>query len=414
MERALVLARGAAGLRAGSWLAAQGASVRWIGLEGLPSAPPSLLAVSGEAHGLTQLLGPVVDTRPRLGLWFDGRVVDVPRRRRDLHGLCGEPSLGGVLRWAVARARGGRDDTLAGWCRAELGPVPTERIALPLASTRLGGDAEQLAARQALRLFGGGMAGGWWAPTGDTGDWADGRREAILDGGGEVLENVAIESLEVEDGRVVAVHTEFGRELVDGVVHTDLPPAEVLELLPADAIPAGLRQQVAELPAAHRIEVTVSVEPVALPWVLNIVRGPMGVSRITRVPDAPGMPRPDSLIVEIVAQSDDPAWTDDDVAAGRAVDALRRLAVVRSMSPVVHREARSVPRCTAAAEATTGRLLEVWDRLGIVPVGETALHSSLTIYDESVWLSLAPGGLRAARRALAPTGRRRTPWTFVA
>jgi hypothetical protein len=411
MDRAVVLASSVAGLRAGSWLAERGVAVRWLGLGPLPVPTPWPPALRGRPAELEPLVGGVSEVRPVRALLVDGALHDVPRRRRDLLRLGGPPGPADLVRWALARL--GRADSLEGWCAAHLGPVFTRRIALPYAASRLGGPAGLLAAGQGSALFGREDAG-WQAPEADPEAWAEGRREAMLDAGGEVLEDVEVGSFEVDEGGVVAVHTEFGRELVDELVFVDLEPARLLSLLPAEAVPAGLHRELARLPAAGEVVVELHGAASALPWVVHVADAARPGFRVFRPADAPGVPSPHRVQVQLAALADDPVWLDDSAAGAAALRTVRGL-VDDATVHRIERSAGALIRCAPAAEAALDRALQAWGPLGLVPVGPRALHAPLDLEDEATWLTLVTSGTspQQARRTLLKPGARGHPWTLV-
>src|SRR5690606_957661 len=98
------------------------------------------------------------------------------------------------------------------------------------------------------------------------------QRAAVLAAGGEVLEGVGIEQLELVDGRIAAVLTDVGREHVERLLFVDASPRTVGTWLPAEVLDEGWRFDLARLEGRQAAQVTLPVAGAdALPWELHVV-----------------------------------------------------------------------------------------------------------------------------------------------
>jgi len=211
--------------------------------------------------------------------------------------------------------------------------------------------------------------------------------DAVLDKGGEVLDGVAIEGFDVEDGRVTAVQTDHGREHVLGRLFVDAPIDDVAEWveLPVDA------EQVDALTPAHRIQVTLKIDSVdVLPWLLDTPVG-MPFERVTR----PGL-LPQSqdwwsfVTVHIACSDGSVVWMfSDDELIARVIDALAPLGKAHASQAVVQRLPWGASR---GGDEDTLALQQQLNAMGITPLWRTIGHE-LTLVEEIRW---AEGVLQSA------------------
>jgi len=412
-DRALVVCRTEAGVRAAAWLAHHGVAVRLLCTGPFPRPLGAGLAYRGRPEQLGTILGEVVDVRPSTALSIGSATIDAPRRKRDLLAAVGAGGPGGLARYVVGRALRPSDNAMEWVCRW-LGAAVWDEAIGPWLAKRLGGPAARVPAGVAYGLFGRGDPEGWWAP-GHSGSqrvsaWVDG----VIEAGGEALEEVSIEEIEIEHGRIVAVVTEFGRELVEGRLITDLPPGELAALLP-DA--AGLdRVELSSWPLSDRVEVEVKVEAEAHPWLRWVCTDRQRLASVRRGWGSAGEPRPDRLIAELVLPAGDAFHGADDAALGELATVLLDGLCTQVGSPLrVRRHRRVVSRSFPRVEEGWGELALRYQALGVLPVGETGWGLPHDLCDELALLERARDGAVVAtlRQQLLGHGAPEEPWIAV-
>jgi len=128
---------------------------------------------------------------------------------------------------------------------------------------------------------------------------ADWQREVVLDAGGDVLTDVAVEGIEVEEGRVVSVLADYGWERVDGELWTDASPEQLAHWCPslrdwegpnvADALTVSFRAS----EGPPRVDILETGAPL---WRLNFSEG-----RCTAWATIPQSVSSDSVVAAMVA-----------------------------------------------------------------------------------------------------------------
>lgn len=402
-ERALVLCRGVAGLEAAAWLASRGVAVRLLCLGALPEPLHWPVAYRGPASLVRPLAGSSRPTPVRRGVWVQGRMAPAPTRKRDLVALSGEAGWWGLGAALFDRRHDG--PSARAWGRGRFGATAFDRVLGPWLTQRTGVGARELPAGAARALVGRGDPDGWWR-------CAEGaaRRErwidAIHEAAGEVLEDVGVEGVELDDGRLVALETEFGRELVEGALVTDLAPGALAALgLP---VPAGGD-------AVDAVEIELEVErplEVDVLWVLG-ERPPLVALYAGH--DAAGEPT-SSVVARMVLPLGHPAAAASDARLGH----LARTLVDGIVTPLdaphrVRRHPGSVAAPRRAEEAAWPERCRAYQRLGIQPVGEVAWQVPHAPGDALRPLALAmEGAVVATQRArLSPSGPPEEPWCLV-
>ncbi|HHO52803.1 MAG TPA: hypothetical protein ENK18_18490 [Deltaproteobacteria bacterium] len=382
LERAVVLSEGPPGLRVAAWLARRGVAVRHLGLGPTPVDPAWPSVVVGHRSVLQPWTGRLIDVAgPRRPL-HRGELVEIPGRRRDLAAAAGG-SLIGLTRDLRPRRR--RPTTLGEWGVRQHGVSAWEGLLRPLLTKQLGTGCDPLPVSLAGLLIAPAGARGW-APGTDAREAAEAQREAVLSAGGESLCSVQVEGIEVEDGRVAAVMTEFGRERVDGGLYTDLPPSHIASLLPKDALTAGARAALAALPVEARTVVELRVEAAGLPWEIWVTDPQSPAIRLQRASGRPGEPRPDRLFVTVGGPEAE--------AEGVAQRLVSPLAEVKGVLGTTRHTVPVALRSTEGLDA-----LKRLGALGIVGVGARALHLPLSLSHEAR-LAAAWAAARAPGQAL--------------
>ncbi len=396
-DRAVVLCRTAAGMRAATWLAQRGVAVRVLCVEAeLPTEEVAIAA--GEREGLEILLGPVDAAEPSLAVWHGGRVHPLPRRKRDLARMSdgGGAGLVGLL---AARLHSG--PTAEDWVRRWFGGATWTEAVQGWLDHRLAGPSARAPAGVARRVLGGAARGGWWRPRWGGVERAERRTGCILDAGGEVLVDVAVDGLEVEHGRIVGVRSEFGFEPVDGPLYTDLPPAELTALLDERGRPVAPHP-----PMGDRVRAL--VEGRLRGQGMLVLDGARRLIQLARAHDGHG------VVADIVLAPGEPLFDATDTQIGEALrprlDGLvEDLGSVRS----VRREARRIACPRPSAEAPWEALVHRYAALGVQPVGETGWLLPVSIADELALLEHAAAGAVVAtqRQEWLRDGAPLEPWS---
>ena len=398
-ERAVVLSMGSAGGRASAWLARRGVAVRHLGMDGSNGRiafddPVEPAAIHGDAATVGSWIGSAIDVTARRGIWIRGQLHPMPTRRRQLAALCDGSS------WGLAvdlRPRGRPPRSIDAWGPRHFGQVAYQRLLRPLFAKRLGASPAEVSADLAALLVGS-ARGRWWAPSDDPAAAAAQRTEAVLDAGGEALQDVEVHGLEVEGGRITAVMTEFGREHVPDRLYTDLPARSLVRLLPSDVLSQGDRAALDALPVTTRARVDLRVEAASLPWSVWVAGADVAALQVRRFVGRSGEPRPDRVRVDL-------CHAPPDEEAGRL--ARRIVSTMATVKGVIAVSRHLVPCPPSPAGAAALRRL--WD-LGIVAVGAAALHLPLGVGQE------ADLGIRGVNHAdplgglTAPTSVRGRSW----
>ncbi len=374
--RAVVIARGEAALRASAWLARGGSAVRHLGLRAVAPEQTELDSpwLYGQPWVLEPWVGRTVPVRPRRHLYARGRLVAVPRRRRDLARLAGG-SLGALARDLRPRLRSPR--TLGQWGERTFGRKAWRGVLRGVVSKRLGVSCDAVDPRFAALLLGPEVGAAWRALSGGAQAAHARRVELVLDAGGEVLDGVHVEGLEVVDGRIVAVLTEFGREHVPGRLYTDLRPERVAAWLPRGVLAPSTLGALRSLPLQERSVVVVSVDASGLPWEAWVADADVPIVRFHRPAISEGtaapLPRTDQVVVELEC------LVPEAEAEALAVGFLAGLGLEAQPLRVLRR-AHVLP---VLEGPSSDALQQLW-ALGVTPVGAHASHLSLSMAQEAV------------------------------
>lgn len=396
-DRAVVLCRTAAGMRAATWLAQRGVAVRVLCLEAeLPTEEVAMVA--GPREGLEAMLGPLDAAEPSLTVWHGGQVHPLPRRKRDLARMS-SGGAGGL--WGLLAARLHRGPTAEDWVRHWLGgPTWTDAVQGWL-DHRLAGPSARAPAGVARRVLGGAARGGWWRPRWDGVARAEQRTGRILDAGGEVLVDVAVDGLDVEHGRIVGVRSEFGFEPVDGPLYTDLAPAELTALFDESDRPIAPHP-----PMGDRVRV--DVEGRLSGHGMLVLDGARRLIQLARAHDGEG------VVADVVLAPGEPLFDATDRQIGEAMrprlgGLVDGLGSVRS----VRREVRRITCPRPSAEAPWEVLVHRYAALGVQPVGETGWLLPVSIPDELALLEHAAAGAVVAtqRQEWLRDGPPLEPWS---
>lgn len=384
LERAVVLSGGAAGLRVSAWLARRGVAVRHLGIGPVPIDTVWPSVVVGQRSVLQPWTGRLIDVSGPRRLLHRGALVELSGRRRDLVRQVGG-SWVGLTRDLRPRRRPAT--TLGEWGVRRYGASTWDALLRPLLTKRLGTGCDPLPAALAGLLIAPSGARGW-APALGASEVAGAQQEAVLSAGGEPLQEVSVDGIEVEGGRIVSVMTEFGREHVDDVLYTDLPPARIAAWLPEGALSPADREALDALPTEARTILTLEVDAAGLPWEIWVPDPDSPVIQLRRAFGRPGEPRPDRLHVHLKGALSQPE------ALALAQQVVAPLAEVEGPAGVVQ---HSVP-VVSWAEAGQ-RALRRLSALGVVGVGADALHLPLSLTHEAR-LAAAWAAARPPERAL--------------
>jgi hypothetical protein len=407
-DRAVVLCRTSSGLRAASWLARQGVAVRLLCTTRFPvdSGP---VVVAGVRSDVEEWLGPCADVRPKLEVWHGGRAHALPTRKRDVLAMVGGTGPLAMLSYAAGRAAP-QGPTAEDWVTSWFGRPVWDRAVHGWLDHRLAGPGARSPAGVVRRLLGRGTHGGWWLPTNDGEERLAHAVASIHESSGEALEDVGVEGLEVENGRVVGVRTEFGLDHVDGPLYTDFTPAELSPLLGDGALLAP------KTPMADRV--LVEVRGSLVPWAMLVLEPARGLVALSRsCAGSGGSPLPDRVVAEAIVGHVDPLFGADDATLGRAIRE-RLVGLLDGLGDVVRvvREPARVACPRPSAEAPWEALVHRYQSLGIQPLGETGFLLPMSRMDELGVLRGAQQGavIQTQRESLLQQGAPEEPWSLLA
>lgn len=422
MGERVVIGAGPDGLRAAAVLATAGHQVTLLqaGASAHGLRHPELPQSTGRMHThddvrelAEQVLGPLVEA-PDMGrgVLLRGRRAWLPMGRRRFLSLLPPTRLPALARgWLDARKEVAETDLVAGggreersyrdWVVRRMGQPAYQDLYRSWATRRWGLDADQLGVSVAR------VHHAW--PDEGPHQVAGGRydvalqlaEETVLAAGGQVRTGVRIAGLQVEGGRVDAVHLEDGSTVaVDGPLWVARSPATVLSWLPA-SVSAAAERDAQGLPSAGLQVVCLKGEVDGLPEELFVldedapfwsVVSPYGIKEF-------------ALFMSTVPAGQD--FPDDDGLVARTAEVAERLGV-GSFSAEEARVERVVdhqPTWTVGGHARLHRVINLFEELGIVAVGRTGTWSSI---DPGVELRLA-----AAYRDLDRPDQRETLRTLV-
>lgn len=423
MQRAVVIGSSPAGLRAAAVLASHGVETRYLGTAAEPSGvgvePPFGLGAvgvrDGEEAGLARVWGAVGDhVEARRGLWLGGRLYELPLGRSALVDVLRTSAPRAIAGVVAARTRhrlgnvvdlGREERSYQAWLVNRVGAGVHERLFAPYARKRWASEPDELTPWLAWWTHTRPAPRRWVAPAAGQAAAVAHQHELILGAGGEVLEGVVIEAIEV-DGRVVAVLTDSGREHVDELLAVDLSPRALAERLPDEVVDEAWRFDAARLATAHRVQVTVPARADSLPWDLHVVDAERPFWRLTRPGLLPGEQRWDGMVTaHLTLNEDDPLWRVDDDALGATVrDALADIATVEG-DPIVQRLPDAVPLHRITTAPALARRLDALDGLGVLAVGPRAAFRPMDAAEEAALVDAIVGrepraGPPGARRVI--------------
>lgn len=415
MERAVLIGGSPSALLAAAVLAERGVAVRVLSrsgdvMEG-PGLPPwgrgayCVRDAAGRAALESALGGVVPHPEPTRGVWWKENLHPLPFRRRDTIASLGAARAGNVARDLFRiRARGRLDNVVSmgteqrsyeRWLVSRIGESLYGELHRGYARNRFAADPREVLPILAWRTVAREAPREWVCRGLDPAGFVDAVRERILEAGGELLEDVEVESLEVEGGRIRAVETSVGRELVEDVLFVDVPPGEVVSWLPEEQVDAKTAFQTARLVCGDRLQVTLRADAEALPWAchLAVEGGPAWL--LTRPGLLPGCARWIGHVTAHVTLA--PGEEAADVVE-RVREQLGALVSLRGGEPFVQRLAGATPMLNLVAQPALGHVLGLFDRLGIVGVGRGAFR------DLEAWEHLTM--LQQTLDCPPPTGRR--------
>jgi hypothetical protein len=351
---------------------------------------------------LEQLMSPVVPLPDdSAAVWLDGRVHPLPLGIADVVRAFGARGAEGVVsarlrtRFGRTLALGGEARSYADWVAQRLGREVLSTLHSPYATARFGLSPEGLSAQLAY----------------ETHCRQPGRRLAfamgpdqlrqhlidrILEAGGEVLEDVEVDEIEVADGTVVAVQTNHGREHVEGTLFVDAPLQEIAMWLPTPLV-AGWEFDLSRLQHRHGLEVTLNAPTEALPFELHLIG--LRAWKLTRRGLLPGWASSiGTVTAHLTLTEHDPLWLAPDGEVGEVVGAdLSRVVSVSGLVDVGRRP-NAVPVRSLPAVAAHRRRRSACGLLGIRLIGQ-GLHRATDALDD-VELAATPASADEAFRVL--------------
>jgi hypothetical protein len=419
MSRVVILGGTPAALRAAAFLAGRGAAVRYLGVDATGPSPRSEAPFESGAFAvgrapddvprLETVFGTLSPFVPRRALLFEGRTWDLPLSPATLARMLGARGAARLAAGVVqARARrrlgnvfdmGLEERSYVDWLERRLGPVLVQRVFGPYARKRYGADPADLTAWLAWATHAGAGPVRYVTPAGTAAAREHAARDRILDAGGEILEGVAIEGVEVEKGRITGVCTDVGREHVDRLLLVDEAPRASTPWLPDDVAGEAWRFDAGRLDTAHEVRVTFAAALNDLPFELHVVDAHLPFWRVTRPSLLPEGHCDERVAVDLTLSGVDPLWCGTDGALAEAVrGALSGLVDVELSGAVVARVRDGVPIHRLTSQPSLVRRLDVCDALGWVGVGARGAFRHL---DPALELALLAGVLDTA----PPDGR---------
>ena len=332
------------------------------------------------------------------GVFLRGQVVELPLTPAavgELFGLSGSAAVGAQVASNRAKVRMGNVVSLGQECRSlwdwavsRLGREVAETVCAPYARARFAAEPAELMAYTGFWLHGRGAPEGWVVSALAPSERNARRRAAILDAGGDIVDGVTVEEIEVEDGRVTAVLTDQGREHADRVV-VDARPADVAAWLPDEVVDPPWQHDLTHLHHAHAAQVTLPARCAVLPWALHVVDPARPFHRLTRPGLLPGGAHlVDHVTAHLTLDPADPLWSGSDDALVQAVRAgLEGIATPLEGQAIVQRFPWAVPQLDLAGHPCLKRRIEAWDRLGILAVGSRATMRSEELALEAAFLA---------------------------
>lgn len=378
----LVLARGTAGWRAASVLAARGATVRWLVPGDEPADDPcGVFEIRPDERALmASALGPLVDIEPERTIAVRGRREPLPLRPTAVADALGAAQVPGAAVGLVgARLSrrvgnvfdlGGEERSYAEFVRNRLGRPIEETLFSPYAEKRFATTTDAIAGWVAWRVHFRDEQTVRVAPRDGLAAaraWAIARVRAA---GGDVVEGATPVGLEVDGGRITAVVTALGREHVSRV-WSDLSPVEVADLLPPDAVDETWRFDLGRLRVVNRIEVALPADTSGLPFETHVIDRELPFHRMLVPERLPGNAAyAGRVIFEISVASDDPRWAWSDATW---IEEVRRaaagLCAPASDGGGVTRRPGATPVLTPTTPQSLARRLDAFDALGWVGIG---------------------------------------------
>ena len=399
MSTRVVIGRGPDGLRAAAARATAGGPVLLLQLAATPTGrtSPELpegtgrMDVPAAARARVEaVVGPLVEAPDvRRSILSRGRLLGLPMSKAQVAQIFDGTALPEVgRRWLERRVRNaltpltgeGREErSYRDWVTRRMGEPVYHHLYADYAASRFGASPDVLSCSVARMVHGadgdgqsGQVAGGGPAQSLDV------SISCIEDGGGQVRTDVVVQSLTVEDGRVVAVQTSDGEIVLDGPLWLAVPPAEIAQML-GDSLDSRLHNDARMLETADALQVALKGGPSDLPDEVHIVGESASFYRVVT---AYGAQRQAIFHATIpTGQALEPG-----LPARIAVDADRLgLSGFEEAGARVERLVGHEPVWSARCHARLRRLVLGWEALGIVAVGRQGTFTPMDIGAEVAW-----------------------------
>jgi hypothetical protein len=399
-ERSVVLGNGLSGLRAAAALAAAGHRVLLLGPVGAENPEiPEDLGFSFRAGPSGPLLEPVtghlepMDREFSRGFAFEGHLCALPPRLSELLDLLPPATAARAgTGWAAARLEARYGSLIGAWTEVRTWEDravrqfgrPIFEIFLDDYAARRWGPAGCVAAATGRRRAG---RRGWERVAARQGPkQAQEGLVRFLEGhDAELRPDYRVRSLEVENGRVVAVRCDTPRGSrrlrVNEALWVTWPPSELLRWI-GNALPAGVVQDGTQLQSKNAIQVLVRVSgEERLFFETHLVGRAPSFFRLVRpgmIPGCEGLSG--HLIAHANVASDDPLWragTGEIAAALRAAIDAAGLGYLDPKDPRINHVAGHEPVWPPTWHPSWMRLLVALDALGIRTVGRAGAFAPL-------------------------------------
>jgi len=265
------------------------------------------------------------------------------------------------------------------WLTQSVGPHASRILYEPYARKRFGTAPDELTALLAWNTHASCQPDAWRVAAASQEQVWESGRQRIFEAGGEIIEGVNLQGFEVEDGRVVSLLTDHGREWIEACVFVDADSRTMLSWLPEALVDAPFRFDASRLPLLHRLEVTLPADVDALPWELHVVDEELPFWKLSKPGILPGRSQwLQHVTAHLTVHDKHPLWVADDATVAAAVKgALQAIAKVGSGPAVVQRWAQRVPTPSLRTQPCLGRILERYDKLGIVGIGAAGAYRQM-------------------------------------
>ena|GEM_PF-5394627 len=406
-EPVVVLGGSPDGLRAAAALAARGhtvtlvcpgSSVSGVTYEDLPIDTGAAFVTNYLAELTREVMGamsPVAGVEaPQSAVLARGRAAELPLSRADVARLFDAGvALPAALAWTELRFRHRFGEYLGGWSelrtyqdwvRFHFGEPVLQHVYGPYCKKRWG-SPEEVGAAVARQHHGVYEDGSMLAPSAGPAAAIAAQLERLQGGAHQILLEQEVQSLRVEDGRVVAVETQDGAIDVAGPLFSGHPPARMLDWL-TDALPVEEVGESRHLRCRHGVQVLLPVEKEPPFFETHIVEPNVSAWRMIRPSDLPGCSAlAGHVMLHLTVDASDPFWEVSDREVGERLGAqLGRTGyvAVRKGEVRVNRLADHHPLWAHTFHPQWSRAMVAMNTLGVRLIGRAGAFAQFDLHGE--------------------------------